>query len=142
VNERHSRRGNARPRRQLSHLDREHAQSSTRRGNDADGARGSYEHVIESRERCMPLREPEEMMTFTYQRRHRGKIKCVILDWAGTTMDSGCMAPAVVFIKVYEKAGADLHGRGAAAHGAYNRRISRGFEIRRCASADQDPRQA
>jgi len=47
-------------------------------------------------------------MTFTYQRQYRGKIKAVILDWAGTTMDFGCMAPAVVFIKVYEKAGVPI----------------------------------
>ena len=34
---------------------------------------------------------------FTYTRAYRGPIRCVILDWAGTTMDFGCMAPAVVF---------------------------------------------
>ena len=37
-------------------------------------------------------------MAFTYQRRYRGKIKAVLLDGAGTTMDDGCMAPAVVFV--------------------------------------------
>lgn len=47
-------------------------------------------------------------MTFTYSRTYRGKIKAVVLDWAGTTMDFGCMAPAVVFIKVYEKAGVPI----------------------------------
>ncbi len=47
-------------------------------------------------------------MTFTYQRRYRGRLKAVILDWAGTTMDFGCMAPAVVFIKVFEKAGVPI----------------------------------
>jgi phosphonoacetaldehyde hydrolase len=26
-----------------------------------------------------------------------------LLDWAGTTMDFGCMAPAVVFVQVYER---------------------------------------
>ena len=34
---------------------------------------------------------------FTYDRRYRGPIRAVIFDWAGTTMDFGCMAPAVVF---------------------------------------------
>jgi len=29
------------------------------------------------------------------------KLEAVILDWAGTTMDYGCMAPAVVFQKVF-----------------------------------------
>ncbi len=36
---------------------------------------------------------------FTYNRAYRGPIKMVVLDWAGTTMDFGCMAPAVVFCK-------------------------------------------
>ena len=34
---------------------------------------------------------------FTYNRAYRGPIRLVVLDWAGTTMDFGCMAPAVVF---------------------------------------------
>ncbi len=42
-------------------------------------------------------------MTFTFQRIYRGPIKAVILDWAGTTMDYGCMAPAVVFVEVYRR---------------------------------------
>ena len=42
-------------------------------------------------------------MSFTYQRRYRGKIQAVLLDWAGTTMDHGCMAPAVVFVEVYKR---------------------------------------
>lgn len=45
---------------------------------------------------------------FTYIRQYRGPIRCVILDWAGTTMDFGCMAPAVVFRKVFEKAGVPI----------------------------------
>ena len=32
----------------------------------------------------------------------------MILDWAGTTMDFGCMAPAVVFMQVFEKAGVPI----------------------------------
>ena len=42
-------------------------------------------------------------MTFTYHRSYRGPIRSVILDWAGTTMDYGCMAPAVVFVEVYKR---------------------------------------
>ncbi len=49
-----------------------------------------------------------EYREFRYARQYRGKIKAVMLDWAGTTMDFGCMAPAVVFIKVYEKAGVPI----------------------------------
>jgi phosphonoacetaldehyde hydrolase len=42
---------------------------------------------------------------FTFTRSYRGPIRCVILDWAGTTMDFGCMAPAIVFRQVFAKAG-------------------------------------
>jgi phosphonoacetaldehyde hydrolase len=45
---------------------------------------------------------------FTYSRAYRGPIRCVILDWAGTTMDFGCMAPAVVFRQVFEQAGVPI----------------------------------
>ncbi|MEK7287772.1 MAG: phosphonoacetaldehyde hydrolase [Elusimicrobiota bacterium] len=40
---------------------------------------------------------------FSYQRSYRGQVKAVILDWAGTTMDYGCMAPAVVFVEVFKR---------------------------------------
>ena len=45
---------------------------------------------------------------FTYTRTYRGPIRCLILDWAGTTIDFGCMAPAVVFRKVFERAGVPI----------------------------------
>jgi phosphonoacetaldehyde hydrolase len=47
-------------------------------------------------------------MTFTYQRSYRGKIQAVLLDWAGTTMDFGCMAPAVVFVEVFKRKGVPI----------------------------------
>jgi len=47
-------------------------------------------------------------MTFTYRREYRGKIQAALLDWAGTTMDFGCMAPAIVFVKVFERAGVPI----------------------------------
>ena len=36
------------------------------------------------------------------------KLEAVILDWAGTTMDYGCMAPAVVFRKVFAEMGVPI----------------------------------
>ena len=45
---------------------------------------------------------------FSYTRIYRGPIRAVILDGAGTTMDFGCMAPAVVFRQVFEKAGVPI----------------------------------
>ena len=42
-------------------------------------------------------------MEFYFQRSYRGPVKAILLDWAGTTMDYGCYAPAVVFIDVYKR---------------------------------------
>ena len=47
-------------------------------------------------------------MDFVYQRSYRGALKGVILDWAGTTMDYGCYAPAVVFIDIYKRNGVEI----------------------------------
>lgn len=45
----------------------------------------------------------EEAMTYFYTRTYRGGVNAVVLDWAGTTMDFGCMAPAVVFVEVFKR---------------------------------------
>ncbi len=42
-------------------------------------------------------------MNFVFQRNYRGPLQAIILDWAGTTMDYGCYAPAVVFVEVYKR---------------------------------------
>ena len=47
-------------------------------------------------------------MDFVFERSYRGPLKAVILDWAGTTMDYGCFAPAVVFRAVYKRRGVDI----------------------------------
>ncbi|MBF0107003.1 MAG: phosphonoacetaldehyde hydrolase [Deltaproteobacteria bacterium] len=47
-------------------------------------------------------------MTFNYQRQYRGPLKAILLDWAGTTMDYGCFAPAVVFVEVYKRKGVPI----------------------------------
>ncbi|MBN2311535.1 MAG: phosphonoacetaldehyde hydrolase [Candidatus Hydrogenedentes bacterium] len=47
-------------------------------------------------------------MDFVFERRYRGPLKGVILDWAGTTMDYGCYAPAVVFIEIYKRFGVEI----------------------------------
>ncbi len=48
------------------------------------------------------------VMSFVYQRRYQGRVRAVLLDRAGTTMDFGCLAPAVVFVKVFERAGVPI----------------------------------
>ena len=47
-------------------------------------------------------------MDFVFNRSYRGPLKAVLLDWAGTTMDYGCQAPAVVFQEVYKRQGVEI----------------------------------
>src|SRR5216683_207515 len=47
-------------------------------------------------------------MEFFFRRAYRGPIKAVILDWAGTTVDYGCCAPARVFMQVFAEHGVDI----------------------------------
>lgn len=44
-----------------------------------------------------------QIFDFGYGRSYRGPIQAVLLDWAGTTMDFGCVAPAVVFVEVFRR---------------------------------------
>jgi len=50
----------------------------------------------------------EANMDFVFQRSYRGPLKGIILDWAGTTLDYGCFAPAVVFVEVYKRKGVPI----------------------------------
>lgn len=47
-------------------------------------------------------------MDFYFQRAYKGELKAVIFDWAGTTVDFGCMAPAGVFVEVFKQKGIDI----------------------------------
>jgi phosphonoacetaldehyde hydrolase len=47
-------------------------------------------------------------MNFHFQRCYRGPLQAILLDWAGTTMDYGCYAPAVVFIQVFQRKGVPI----------------------------------
>jgi len=47
-------------------------------------------------------------MNFSYRRTYRGPIEAVLLDWAGTTMDFGYIAPAVVFVEVFKRRGVPI----------------------------------
>ena len=44
----------------------------------------------------------------TKQHPYHGPLQAVILDWAGTTVDYGCMAPAAVFIETFRQRGVDV----------------------------------
>lgn len=47
-------------------------------------------------------------MAFDHRKPYKGRIQAVIFDWAGTTVDFGCMAPATVFIEVFKRHGVDI----------------------------------
>jgi phosphonoacetaldehyde hydrolase len=42
------------------------------------------------------------------RRSYRGPLRAVLLDWAGTTIDYGCLAPAAGFMKVFEDKGVPI----------------------------------
>jgi phosphonoacetaldehyde hydrolase len=44
-------------------------------------------------------------MDFVFHRSYRGRLKAVILDWAGTTIDFGSFAPVAVFLHLFEQQG-------------------------------------
>ena len=44
-----------------------------------------------------------QIYNFRTTRVYHGPIQAVLLDWAGTTMDYGCVAPAVVFVEVFKR---------------------------------------
>jgi len=44
----------------------------------------------------------------TYRAEYRGPIQAVILDWAGTTLDHGVFAPAIVFVDLFRAHGIEI----------------------------------
>jgi phosphonoacetaldehyde hydrolase len=47
-------------------------------------------------------------MDFVFERCYRGQVKALVLDWSGTTADAYVIAPAVVFVEVFEKQGVEI----------------------------------
>ncbi len=47
-------------------------------------------------------------MTFVFKRTYRGPLQAVIFDWAGTTVDYGSRAPAMVFVEVFRRQGVEI----------------------------------
>ena len=46
--------------------------------------------------------------SFRSLRRYHGPIRGIVLDWAGTTMDFGCLAPPAAFVESYRRHGVDI----------------------------------
>jgi phosphonoacetaldehyde hydrolase len=66
-------------------------------------------------------------MDFVFQRSYRGPLKAVLLDWAGTTLDYGCFAPAVVFMEVYKRKGVEISIEEARAPMGAHKRVHIGL---------------
>lgn len=47
-------------------------------------------------------------MEFLFRRSYRGRVKAVICDWAGTTVDHGSFAPTAVFLKLFASRGVPI----------------------------------
>jgi len=52
-------------------------------------------------------------MNENYKNNYCGKLKAVIFDWAGTTVDFGCFAPTGVFIEVFRQKGIEITNKEA-----------------------------
>ena len=48
---------------------------------------------------------------FRFVRSYVGQVKAAILDWSGTTADKYVLAPAVVFVDVFEKHKVTAHAQ-------------------------------
>ncbi|MGO9964597.1 MAG: phosphonoacetaldehyde hydrolase [Acidimicrobiales bacterium] len=47
-------------------------------------------------------------MTFDNAHRYVGPLRAVVLDWAGTTVDHGCMAPVATFMQAFAETGVPI----------------------------------
>lgn len=47
-------------------------------------------------------------MTFAYRRTYHGPLRLAVFDWAGTTVDYGCVAPAAVFVEGFRRRGVEI----------------------------------
>jgi phosphonoacetaldehyde hydrolase len=48
------------------------------------------------------------MKDFHFRRTYVGPVKLAIFDWAGTTVDYGCFAPAVSFVELFKSRGVEI----------------------------------
>lgn len=48
------------------------------------------------------------MELFIQNKPYTGKVQAVVLDWAGTAVDYGCVGPVAVFIEVFKKQGVEV----------------------------------
>ena len=48
------------------------------------------------------------MNKYVDEKRYRGKVQALILDWSGTTADAYVVAPAVVFVDVFKRQNVEI----------------------------------
>jgi phosphonoacetaldehyde hydrolase len=54
------------------------------------------------------LPEGVTVSQFVGKNRYTGPVRAVVLDWAGTAVDYGCIGPVAVFIEVFKRHGVDV----------------------------------
>jgi phosphonoacetaldehyde hydrolase len=54
------------------------------------------------------LQQEKTTMEFVYRRSYRGRVKSVILDWSGTTIDMGSRAPVMAFVELFKQHGVPI----------------------------------
>lgn len=53
-------------------------------------------------------KDDERMDIYIRNQAYTGPVKAVVLDWAGTAVDYGCIGPVAVFMNVFQKFGVDV----------------------------------
>ena len=48
------------------------------------------------------------MNKYVEEKRYRGKVQAIILDWSGTTADAYVVAPAIVFFEVVKRQNVEI----------------------------------
>ena len=66
------------------------------------------ERTEEKRERPPARAQAREGKVPSRASLYRGGVKAVVLDWAGTTVDFGCIAPAAVFVEIFTREGVEI----------------------------------
>ncbi len=54
------------------------------------------------------MRTTNRYSDYNFDRTYRGKVKGVVLDWSGTTVDAYVIAPTVVFVEVFKMQGVEI----------------------------------
>ena len=60
-------------------------------------------------------------MQYHYNRTYRDRVRLVVFDWAGTTVDYGCQAPITAFVAGFKAMGVDVSMEGSPRPNGYGK---------------------